>query len=351
MANKENAKQWFETGDYPTQVQFAQVFDWLRWKDEGISIADVANLQNFLNTIQATLNSLIPNMVISGGLVTIKSDDGTTVVLQIDATVYSIKGIAYNVPHSEVMVTRPTDNSLSRFDVFYLDATGFKVLKGVESAAPVKPQLQSGMELTTILVGFNNPLETQPMPGTPNLQQVTLAGNKTTTPLISKDSLQAGQAASDIVGKIKADNLTADRTLQIPDKDGIIALLSDITGTANFIEDIIAGDNITIDKTDPKNPVISGNAGGGGGGTWGSITGTLSDQTDLNAALTTLQSNIDNEAGTRVSISGLLANLNTTDKATMVNAINEVLAKVSANYITQNQKINSLAINLAQTII
>ncbi|HEY9534105.1 MAG TPA: hypothetical protein VIQ77_06190 [Mucilaginibacter sp.] len=237
MANKDTSKQWFEMGDYPTQAQFAQVFDWLRWKDEGISIADVANLQNFLNTLQTTLNSIIPNQVISGGLVTIKSDDGTNVVLQIDATVYSLKGIAYSAPHSEITIVRPVDNTKSRFDVFYLDANGFKVLKGTESAAPVKPQLQSGMELTTILIGFDNNLETQPMPGTPNLQAVTLAGNKTTAPLISKDSLAAGQAATDIVGKIKADNLTDNRDYQLPDKSGTFATLDDVTGAGAVIDD------------------------------------------------------------------------------------------------------------------
>jgi hypothetical protein len=39
MANKDTAKQWFEKGDKPTQAQFAQVFEWLRWKDEAVDIA------------------------------------------------------------------------------------------------------------------------------------------------------------------------------------------------------------------------------------------------------------------------------------------------------------------------
>lgn len=36
MTNKDTAKTWFERGDKPTQAQFAQVFEWLRWKDEAI---------------------------------------------------------------------------------------------------------------------------------------------------------------------------------------------------------------------------------------------------------------------------------------------------------------------------
>ena len=49
MPNKETAKLWFETGDYPTQTQFAQTFDWLLWKDEQLAISDITNLQNILN--------------------------------------------------------------------------------------------------------------------------------------------------------------------------------------------------------------------------------------------------------------------------------------------------------------
>ena len=49
MANKDTSKQWFETGDFPTQVQFAQVFEWLRWKDEALGIGDITGLTAALN--------------------------------------------------------------------------------------------------------------------------------------------------------------------------------------------------------------------------------------------------------------------------------------------------------------
>lgn len=49
------------------------------------------------------------------------------------------------------------------------------------------------------------------------------------------------------------------------------------------IKDVIAGTNITIDKTDPKNPIF--NASVGGSTAWGAITGTLADQTDLQGVL------------------------------------------------------------------
>ena len=49
-----------------------------------------------------------------------------------------------------------------------------------------------------------------------------------------------------------------------------------------FVETVTAGSNITVDNTNPKNPIISST---GGGGVWGTITGTLSNQTDLQNSL------------------------------------------------------------------
>ena len=69
MANSDNSKQWFETGDYPTQAQFAQVFDWLRWKDEQVVITDITGLQTILNGL-ATAGSIVTKdvFIIDGSL-------------------------------------------------------------------------------------------------------------------------------------------------------------------------------------------------------------------------------------------------------------------------------------------
>lgn len=71
MPFKEDAKQWFETGDYPTQAQFAQVFEWLRWKDEQQAISTITGLANMLNNLNQ--NAQLPEYVdmaaaIAGGL-------------------------------------------------------------------------------------------------------------------------------------------------------------------------------------------------------------------------------------------------------------------------------------------
>lgn len=49
--NKDAAKQWFQTGDKPTQAQFYQVFDWLRWNDEKVPITDIDGLSELLQQL------------------------------------------------------------------------------------------------------------------------------------------------------------------------------------------------------------------------------------------------------------------------------------------------------------
>lgn len=56
MANKDTAKPWFVAGAYPTQAQFYQVFDWLRWADQSLAINDVTGLQTLLNTLVTLAN-------------------------------------------------------------------------------------------------------------------------------------------------------------------------------------------------------------------------------------------------------------------------------------------------------
>jgi hypothetical protein len=48
MPNRDTSKQWFQSGDKPTQGQFYQLLDFLRFKDEAIAMADVNNLNSTL---------------------------------------------------------------------------------------------------------------------------------------------------------------------------------------------------------------------------------------------------------------------------------------------------------------
>jgi hypothetical protein len=51
------------------------------------------------------------------------------------------------------------------------------------------------------------------------------------------------------------------------------------------VQSIQAGTNITVNSSDPANPVVSASGSIGGSVAWGDVTGTLSDQTDLQSAL------------------------------------------------------------------
>lgn len=50
------------------------------------------------------------------------------------------------------------------------------------------------------------------------------------------------------------------------------------------VTSVVAGTNVTVDNTDPQNPIVSA-SGGGGATDWGDIGGSLTDQTDLIAEL------------------------------------------------------------------
>jgi hypothetical protein len=59
MADRDIVKQWFETGDKPTQAQFHQLFDKLRFKDEAIAVADIDDLVDLLQekALASSLNA------------------------------------------------------------------------------------------------------------------------------------------------------------------------------------------------------------------------------------------------------------------------------------------------------
>ncbi len=42
--------------------------------------------------------------------------------------------------------------------------------------------------------------------------------------------------------------------------------IADITDTADTVTEVVAGDNVTVDNTDPTRPIVSATGGGGGGG-------------------------------------------------------------------------------------
>lgn len=79
---------------------------------------------------------------------------------------------------------------------------------------------------------------------------------------------------------------------------GDINTQTDLIGILDTkLESVVAGTGVSVDNTDPLNPVVSAS---GAAPDWGDIGGTLSDQTDLQAALDTKLESV--VAGTGVSV-------------------------------------------------
>jgi len=132
----------------------------------------------------------------------------------------------------------------------------------------------------------------------------TLAGDvdgANTTFTVSEGEYLTGKLLVYLNGQLQEQGSTSQWTETTPASgtfDFLVAPTIGDTVTASYetvassggIQSVVAGTNVTVDNTDPLNPVVSA-TGGGGGGTWGSITGTLSDQTDLQSALNAITPN------------------------------------------------------------
>lgn len=90
-----------------------------------------------------------------------------------------------------------------------------------------------------------------------------------------------------VVDSINALEITPDKQIDAKHIKNLPKSTQFVGGGASGITEIVAGSNITVDNSNPKYPIVSST--GGGGGTWGSITGTLSSQTDLQTALNAKQ--------------------------------------------------------------
>ena len=156
----------------------------------------------------------------------------------------------------------------------------------------------------------------------------TLAGDvdgANTTFTVSEGEYLTGKLLVYLNGQLQEQGSTSQWTETTPASgtfDFLVAPTIGDTVTASYetvassggIQSVVAGTNVTVDNTDPLNPVVSA-TGGGGGGTWGSITGTLSDQTDLQSALNAITPNATH-TGEVTGATALTLNLKAIDNRT-----------------------------------
>lgn len=108
---------------------------------------------------------------------------------------------------------------------------------------------------------------------------------------IGQLEIGAGQTQTDLT------NLTESFNILSSEVGGYSVDIQNLENSREY--NLVAGDNITIDRTNPTSPIISSTGGGSGGDSiWGQITGTLADQTDLQTAL---NAKVDEVAGKQLS--------------------------------------------------
>lgn len=264
MLDRNVLKSWFKTKDKPTQSQFWQWIEACFFKGEKLPKSDVEGLTEDLNNLQLQINNNIPNQLISGGNVSIDTDDGTTLSVYLPETKYKLKGVPFTQAAGTFSLSLRPAAGFFRIDVFYLDTTGFHVVTGATSATPVKPGVPSGaLELSNILIGFDNNLLIEPVPELPALSAVLAAGNVASedivifpTPYRPAVGFIVGDTSSESIAmrndtdekgaimytdgaavtKLKATQTTEERELYLPDKDGTLLVESDIATKADLIE-------------------------------------------------------------------------------------------------------------------
>lgn len=107
--------------------------------------------------------------------------------------------------------------------------------------------------------------------------------------VVTGGTLPTGGTAGQVLTKVNSTDFNAtwqDVTATVT-WGGITGTLSDQTDLQaalnGKVSSVVAGTNVTVDNSDPQNPIVS--ASGSASVAWGDITGTLSSQTDLQSAL------------------------------------------------------------------
>ncbi|MBS1641534.1 MAG: hypothetical protein JSR11_03565 [Bacteroidetes bacterium] len=88
MSLRDTAKQWFETGDKPTQQQFSQLFDALYFLDEILDISKINGLDVLINS-KASANrvaALEPIVLVGAASITIAAGTALRTIWMKDTT-------------------------------------------------------------------------------------------------------------------------------------------------------------------------------------------------------------------------------------------------------------------------
>ncbi|XRE43160.1 hypothetical protein ACIVBQ_001364 [Tenacibaculum discolor] len=308
--NKETLKQFFETGDKPTQQQYADLIDsYVDAKqpegeanrrfviDEAgeVSVASEQQVPEYtLSPISGTntvdllkdgvsvsqidltpyldntnIARLVSGTVDANGLATFTRDDNSTFTVDLsnlkdNLTLEQVTDND-NITSNDIILKKTEANSTQSI-VFDTASQDYKIEQETISDS------KGGKTILRVKNDESTLLEIEPN----KISSFTALRAETVS-----NQLTLKNTLSDQVVQINVpNNSTGSCILQTPDKSGTIALTNDIP-------QLQAGTNITIDNTDPLQPVI--NATGGSGGatdlSYDAATRTLASSTGTDAVI------------------------------------------------------------------
>ena len=146
MSYKDDSKLWLQTDDVPTQEQFADICDWLRWKDELILYGD---LHPLLQSLITTNGNRMERLVFTGDTTIVMPTESRLVHVAVknrcgSALEFHINriGDAPGVPWRIISVPANGKNEVSINETFWVDETmTLTEVSGVDIDAESEPIL------------------------------------------------------------------------------------------------------------------------------------------------------------------------------------------------------------------
>jgi hypothetical protein len=134
MSQRDTSKQWFQEFDMPSESQFSQLLDYLRFKDESLEITEVNGLQDALNGIAG--NNL--KTLVSNGSVEISGGAGRCLEYIIIHVVNPITLKIGTTPGGDEISQIEIDNSQPIVVNRYFQTAGTVYLEGIENGTTIK---------------------------------------------------------------------------------------------------------------------------------------------------------------------------------------------------------------------
>ncbi|AZJ32963.1 hypothetical protein SAMN05444344_1275 [Tenacibaculum mesophilum] len=272
--NKETLKQFFETGDKPTQQQYADLIDSYIDAKQPEGEANRRFVIDETGEVSIASEQQAPEYTLSpiSGTNTVDLLKGGVSVSQIDLTPYLdntnlAQLVSGTVDANGLATFTRDDNSTFTVDLSSLSGGVNGNFVTIDTNQTITGVKTIGSSLYTEYIQSNDSV---------NVAKNITSGGRIRTGGNALDFTESGNAGS---ATIEAD-IVGSTVHTLQGKSGIIAHLNDIP-------QLQAGSNITIDATDPLQPIINATAGSGGATdlSYDAATRTVASSTGTDAVI------------------------------------------------------------------